>query len=324
MAVQTYGALTNLQRNAYNMVLLKRLIPYIPMFREGERASIARNQGTTMEWRIFNSLALATSALTEGTPPSDTALSVSKVTKAVSQYGAWVKLSDLLVHQGIDPVWAETFELLGEQAGQSLHTVLINELAAGTNVQYASTATSRVTVAAGMNLNSTEIREAVRALKRAKVPRHPDGYYHALIHPDASYDLQSDALWQDVAKYNGGVAAGGGPNILTGEIGRIHGVRFMESTDAPFFDNAGAASIDVFGTLIYGPRWYGIIDLAAQPTPAIDAESNRGVKVYGVPVETPTKDDPLGQFGTAGWKVGFAAKILQEARGIRVEHAATA
>jgi N4-gp56 family major capsid protein len=97
-----------------------------------------------MEWRVYGGsavattgagLALATTALTEGVPPTESQITVAKVTKAVQQFGAFVKLSDLLVHQGIDPIWAEAFAMLGEQAGQTLHTLLMNDLAGGTNVR---------------------------------------------------------------------------------------------------------------------------------------------------------------------------------------------
>jgi N4-gp56 family major capsid protein len=314
------------------MVLLERVRPLTPMFKEGSKASISKRQGTTMEWRIWGGanvgtagtgLALATTALTEGTPPAATTIAVAKVTKAVQQYGAFVQLTDLAVHQAIDPVWTEAYDNLGEQAGQTLHTLLINDLAAGSNVQYAGAATSRITVTAAMVISGAEIREAVRTLKRAKVPRFPDGYYHGLIHPDATFDLTNDADWKNMNVYAGGVAKGEN-SMISGELGALHGVKFMESTDAPFFDNAGAGAVDVFGTLIYGPRWFGTVSLEAYKTPSIDPNTNLGMKITGVPVDVETKDDPLGQYGIAGWKTSFAAKILQEFRGVRVEHGATA
>lgn len=317
------------------MALLQRAYPYTLMFGAfggGQKASIPKRNGTTMEWRIYGGsavgttgagLALATTALTEGVAPAETAITAAKVTKAIGQYGAWVKLSDLLVHQGIDPIWTEAYELLGEQAGQTLHTLLINDLAGGTNVQFASTAVSRVTVTAAMVLNGAEIREAVRTLRRAKVPTFPDGYYHGLGHTDQAFDLQNDPDWKNMNAYNGG-AASGGNSMVKGTVGALHGVLWEISTDAPFFDNAGAAGVDVFGALIFGPRWFGTVELDAQPTPSVSDSGDSGIKVTGVPVETPTKDDPLGQFGVAGWKCTYGGKILREWVGLRLETGATA
>lgn len=320
MATQTYSGLANLQRNFYEGVTLKRLLPFLPMFGEGQKGTIPERNGTTTEWRAWASLSLATTALTEGTPPTENALTITKVTATVLQYGAWVKASDLLVHQGIDPVWTNIAGLLGEQAGASLHTVLVNVLAGGTTVQYASTAVSRVTVAAGMVLTAAEVQEMVATLEAANVPKFSDGFYHALIHTRGANNIRSDTLWQDISKYNGGSAGGMGGSLLSGEIGALHGVKFAVSTHAPVFAGAGAAGIDVYGTLIYGPDWFGQRSLAAYTTPSIDPKTGMGVRVDGVPVDRSTKDDPLGQFGVLGWKTSFVAKILQEARGGRIEH----
>lgn len=329
---QTYASLSDAQRNAYNMVLLERAYPYTPMFKDGVKATISEHQGTTMEWRIYGSavgttladagagLPLATTALTEGVAPAETQIAVTKISKAVQQFGAWSKLSDLLVHQGIDPIWTELYEMLGEQAGQTLHTLLINDIAGGTNIQYAgTTATTRATLAAGDKMTSAEIREGVRSLRRAKTPTFPDGFYHGLLHPDIEYDLMNDTDWKTISQYNGGTASGSN-SLIKSSIGDYLGVRWMTSTDAPKF----SSTVPVYGTLIYGPRWYGTVELGAYPTPTVNTQNQRGMRVTGVPVDTETKDDPLGQFGVAGWKTSYGGKILQQWRGVRIETAATA
>lgn len=325
MAVQTYGSLSALQRTAYEKITLQRALPKLLMFKDGLKGSVPKNSGLTVQWRAWAAMALATTALTEGTPPADTALSVSTVTATVLQYGAWTKASDLLAHQGIDPTWTNIYQLLGEQSGQTLHTVLVNVLAAGTNVRYAAGRVSRVTVAAGDNLTVAEIRKARRTLAAANASRFPDGFYHALVHPNATFDIQSDTAWLNPGQYGAGKWANPeGGNIVTGEIGALYGVKFFESTDAPVFAAGGAGGIDVYGTLIYGPGWYGIRDLEAQKMPGVDPETNLGIRVTGVDVDVPTKDDALGQFGVAGWKCAFISKILQQFRGVRIEHAVTA
>lgn len=324
MATQTYGGLTNAQRTFYEMVLLERLLPNLIMFGEGQKGSIPKNTGLQSQWRIWNSLPLATTPLVEGTPPSDTSLSISTVTATVAQYGAWVKLSDLLAHSGIDAAWTETSQLLGEQAGQTLHTVLVNVLAAGTNVRYAGGQSGRTAITAANKYSGDEARRARRILARAKVQRYRDRFYHAMCHPDASQDIQADSDFKTPAQYGAGVAKNGGPDLIEGEIGSFAGIRYMESTDAPIFAGGGSGGLDVYGTLHWGPNWFGIRDLVGQHTPNVDAKSNLGVQVSGVPVETQSKDDPLRQYGVLGWKTSFVTKILQEARGLRTEHYVTA
>lgn len=320
MATQTYSGLTNEQRNAYEERLLPRLLAKLVMFKDANKGSIPANQGLTTEWRAWAALPLATTPLTEGSPPSDSALSISKVTATVAQYGAWVKASDLLVHQGIDPVWSQIYGLLGENAGESIHTKLVSVLAAGTVVRYVGQ-TSRTAVTAANIMTVVEVRKAMRTLAAANVDRFPDGFYHALIHPNVAYDIMTDTAWRNPGEYRGDFANN---SIAAGELGSLYGIKFMQSTDAPVFTGGGGGGIDVYGTLFYGPGWYGIRDLAAAPMGTPNADSQKGISVTGVPVETETKDDPLGQFGVAGWKANFVAKILQEVRGVRVESSATA
>lgn len=291
------------------------------MFKDGQNGSIPANQGLISEWRAWASLPLATTALTEGTAPADSALTITKVTATVAQYGAYVKASDLLVHQGIDPVWAQIYGLLGENAGATLHTKLVAVLAAGTNVRYVAGVANRTAVTATHIMTVTEIRKAVRTLASANIPRFADNTFHALVHPRVSYDLMADSAWRNPNEYRGDFASN---SIAYGELGMLYGTKFIESTDAPLFAAGGGGSIDVYGTIIYGPGYYGIRDLAAKPTPNPDPRTQKGISVSGVPVEQETKDDPLGQFGVAGWKAAFVCKILQETFGVRVESAVSA
>jgi hypothetical protein len=57
-------------------------------------------------------------------------------------------------------------------------------------------------------------------------------HFVCICSPDATYDLQSDALWQDVSKYSDM------EQIYSGEIGRLFGVVFVESTEAKVFSQS--------------------------------------------------------------------------------------
>jgi N4-gp56 family major capsid protein len=107
-------------------------------------------------------------------------------------------------------------------------------------VQYAGGKTNRLSLGADDKLTVTEIRKAVRSLKKAKARMFnatSDGksrkpHFICICSPDATYDLQSDALWQDVSKYSDV------EQIYSGEIGRLFGVVFVESTEAKIFRRA--------------------------------------------------------------------------------------
>ena len=158
----------------------------------------------------------------------------------MKQYGAYVEVSDLLDLTSYDPVLAESTELLGEQLGTVVEWVTRDAMCAGTNVQYANGKTNRLSLEAGDKLTVTEIRKAVRSLKKAKARmfNNMDGgplrkpHFVCICSPDATFDLQSDALWQDVSKYSDV------EQIYSGEIGRLFGVVFVESTEAKVFSQS--------------------------------------------------------------------------------------
>ena len=195
-----------------------------------------------MEFRRYELFTPDANALVleEGVTPAGQSLAQSKIEAEVKQYGAYVEVSDLLDLTSFDPVLTESTELLGEQLGTVVEWITRDAMCAGTNVQYANGKTNRLSLEAGDKLTVTEIRKAVRSLKKAKARmfNNVDGdtvrkpHFVCICSPDATYDLQSDPLWQDVSKYSDV------EQIYSGEIGRLFGVVFVESTEAKVFSQS--------------------------------------------------------------------------------------
>ena len=140
--------------------------------------------------------------------------------------------------------------------------------------------------------------------------------------------LLADTTVQSVAQYgSGGISkSNGAVNLLAGEVLQFNGFKFMKSTDAPVFAGAGSSGIDVYGTLHFGPDWFGEVDLAASPVGNANQDTNMvsGVQPVVIPMDTDDKADPLHQYGIVGWKGTYVGKILQNERGLRTEHAVAA
>lgn len=208
----------------------------------GQKRSIPRNSGKRVEFRRYELFTPDANALVleEGVTPAGQSLAQSKIEAEVKQYGAYVEVSDLLDLTSFDPVLTESTELLGEQLGTVVEWITRDAMCAGTNVQYANGKTNRLSLEAGDKLTVTEIRKAVRSLKKAKARmfNNVDGgtmrkpHFVCICSPDATYDLQSDPLWQDVSKYSDV------EQIYSGEIGRLFGVVFVESTEAKVFSQS--------------------------------------------------------------------------------------
>ncbi len=205
----------------------------------GQKRSIPRHGGKRVEFRKYELFTPDADALTltEGVTPDGQSLAQSKVEAEVKQYGAYVEVSDLLDLTAYDEVLADSAELLGEQLGTVIEWVTRDAMCATTNVQYANGKTRRMDVEKTDVLTVAEIRKAVRTLKKNKARMFTTGtdgsvrrpHFVCICSPDATYDLQSDPLWQDVSKYSNA------EQIYSGEIGRLFGVVFVESTEAKVY-----------------------------------------------------------------------------------------
>ena len=307
--------------NFYDRLLLTRAIPLFVHGVYGQQRKIDMRFGTnSIKFRRYGNLSAATTALTEGTTPAGNQLSVTDITATCLQYGDFVTITDIVNDQAIDPVLSDSSEILGDQMGDTNDQLARDILAAGTTLQYVSTAVSRITVAAGMPITGPELLKAVKTLKLGKakkVTRISGGgvnigtvpvnaCYIGIIHPNATYTMKSVTGWAPVESYAANVGT-----ILPGEVGKFDEVRFVESTNAKVFTGAGASGIDVYGTLILGADAYGVVDLGNSQASGVIYQG------FG----SAGSADPLNQRATLGWKEYFIAKILNDAFMIRIEHA---
>jgi N4-gp56 family major capsid protein len=288
---QTYAGLTAEQKTFYNRTLLDRLLPELIFAQFGQKKPMPKREGDNVNFRRFNSLAPATTPLVEGVTPLGNALSISTVTATVAQYGDFIQLSDKIDMLGIDPVLTETGQLLGEQAGLTIDTIVRNIVTVGTNVQYANNRATRATVVAGDNLTGAEVRKAVRTLRRQNVKTLEGDKYIGLISADSEYDLMSDPDWKDVSKYSNSKA------IFNGEIGELFGVRFIRCGNAPTVSNGAATPITLQQTMVLGRDAYGIVDVNGSSKPEMI------VKPHG----SAGTADPLNQVATSGYTFALCA-----------------
>jgi len=204
----------------------------------GQKRPIPAGSGKTIEFRRFSALPKALTPITEGVTPSGNKLTVTPVTATVEQYGDYVEQTDLLELTAVDNTIVETTKKLADQAGKTIDTVVREVINAGTNVLYSRKNTdgtftdvsSRADVDASCKLTVRDVFRAAAELKAMNAPKI-DGSYAAIIHPYVAYDLMQEAgdEWIDIAKY------ASPENVLAGEIGRLAGIRFVESSEAKIF-----------------------------------------------------------------------------------------
>lgn len=261
MAYTTSGSVTY-DTAAYDLLARYALRPELYFDAWADVKQTNAEPGSSVTFYQASDLAVATTPLTEDVDVTPVAMANTSVTVTPLEYGnATVTTARLLATSriAIDPVAANT---IGYNAGISIDTIAGTAWAAGTNVSYASTAVSRVTVGAAMVLTSALVRRAYARLRAANVMPFENGLYTAMIHPNTAYDLKSETGevgWRAPQVYGASQE-----KIANGEIGAYEGFRFIVSPRAPEFTNAGVGStVEVYRSLFFGreamakAHWYG-------------------------------------------------------------------
>jgi len=312
--VTTDAALSAENKTFYDMALIREAGPELIHDQFGQKRPIPKNGGKKIEFRKYAALPKALVPLTEGVTPDGRKLSVSVVEAEVSQYGDYVCLSDVLDLTAIDNNALEATKAIGKQAGLTLDTITRNVLQSGTNVYYCPPVAADGTVGPqpedrsaltkDCRLTVNVVKRIVALLKAANAPKL-NGSYVCILHPYAAYDLMNDPKWEQMHQYCKP------EEMYEGEIGRIAGVRFVESSEAAVYtgaENDCPEGLAVFGCLFLADGAYGVTEVTGGGLQTI-------IKQLG----SAGASDPLNQRSTVGWKALKTAEILMEPYLYRVE-----
>ena len=298
----TSSALSAGMQTYYNRELLRTFEPNLVHLQFGDEHRMPPHSGLVMNMRKLIPLETNTKALSEGDPGESVMLAETEVTVQLQQYGEYARCTDKLDLTHLDMDIMRRTKLFGDAGARSIDAVVREELAKCANVIYAGGKASRAELTAADKLTSRELRKAVKTLKKNHAQTF-GGYFVAIIGPDTMYDLQEDEAFVKVSQYQDK------DNIYTGEVGRLFGVRLVETTEAKIFEGAGASGADVASVIVLGQYAYGVTSLkGAKPRVIVKPAGSAGTA------------DPLDQISTVGWKMdGFGAKLLQPEYAVRIE-----
>ena len=237
--VQTTGtqSLTAEMKTYYGMELLENAKPALVHNQFAATKPLPVGGGKTVEWRKFGSFDKALTPLTEGVTPDGSGITVSYITKELSQYGDYTTVSDMLDLTAIDDVVLEITDRHGANMGLTLDTVTRNEIQQGTHVIYApgkdadgkkTEVLHRYGLDKTCTMTAELVARAATALKKMNAPTF-DGKYVCIIHPSVAFDLRQDEAWIAAHQYAAAT------ELFSGEIGELHGVRFVETTEAKIY-----------------------------------------------------------------------------------------
>ena len=296
------SALSAGMQTYYNRELLRTFEPNLVHLQFGDEHRMPPHSGLVMNMRKLIPLETNTKALSEGDPGESVMLAETEVTVQLQQYGEYARCTDKLDLTHLDMDIMRRTKLFGDAGARSIDAVVREELAKCANVIYAGGKASRAELTAADKLTSRELRKAVKTLKKNHAQTF-GGYFVAIVGPDTMYDLQEDEAFVKVSQYQDK------ENIYTGEVGRLFGVRLVETTEAKIFEGAGASGADVASVIVLGQYAYGVTSLkGAKPRVIVKPAGSAGTA------------DPLDQISTVGWKMdGFGAKLLQPEYAVRIE-----
>lgn len=196
-------------------------------------------KGNKVEFRKFNTFPKALQPLTEGVIPTGQNFGMTSLEISTNQHGDYVAISDRLELEAFDDVIYGATEEMGAAEGETYDILTRNKILAGTNVVYAdyqgTPAQSRGEITPNHKITPTLINKVATWMKKNHVPKF-DGYWVWVIHPSQSYDLRESQEWKEFHKYDD-VAP-----IFKGEIGTLHGFRFVEDTNVKVYKGADLAS----------------------------------------------------------------------------------
>ena len=274
-----------------------------------KRQPLPANHHGSVEWRKWNTFERA-AKLTEGVIPTGQKFGVTAVTGTVDQYGTYTAITDKLELRAYDDVILGATEEMGASAAETQEALIRDALLTNTNVLYCDKITRANGSAAAVSaqsalaedatyhchLTAEIINKAVTILKKNRVPRI-NGRYFAVIHPSVAHDLRSDEAWIEAHKY------ASPEELFNGEIGELHGVRFIEDVFAPVIKAPDLASDSRSLKVNYAAGYTGAITSLAFDggTVAEDALIGRSIAINGVVAKVTDNTDSTISFASTNF-----------------------
>ena len=295
----TDSALNPTIKAFYDTELLENARPEMIYAQFAKKQLLPAGNGKTVEWRKWNTFEKA-SELTEGVIPDGQPFGSTLLTDTVKQYGTYATVSDVLELTAYDDIILGATEEMGASAAETQEVLIRDALVGNTTAMYCDKSDGTTpTTEAGLDitclLTPKMVAKAATYLKKNRAPKI-NGKYVAVIHPSVAHDLRQSEEWIEAHKYAATT------EIFNGEIGELHGVRFMEDTLAPITNGDGDGKLAYYHTFFFGKDSFGIIDPEGGALEMIVKDKS---EIGG----------PLNQYSTIGYKfMTNGAKVLYPER----------
>lgn len=302
MAQTTTTQVSSALSAMYDRLLLMRARPHLIHTLFGQRRDLPAKSSKVIKFRRYTNLSVATTPIGEGVTPAGSQMAHSDLTAQVSQYGDFIEVSDVVDLTVEDAVITEAVELLGQQMGETIDTIVRDTLASTASSTNASSGLNGNTpteitgddidtiVKTLMGQNALQISEIVMPSQEyATAPIAPS--YFALADTDIWKDLKNTTDFVPIENYAGQQA------VLESEVGATGKVRWCLSSNGYVTSESPVQ----YWCFMVGRNAYGLTELEGGSAATI-------IKSF----ESGGTSDPLEQRCSVGWKAFFVSRVLND------------
>jgi len=287
----------------YDRVLLKRAQPKLVHGLFADMKPLGSKRGTTIKFRRYSALAVAKTPITEGVTPPGKKLAKTDLTATVSQYGDYVHITDWVDLTVEDPILTVATEELGLQMGETTDEIIRDILIACAS---STNCTGGANLATPTEISKADVDAVVKILLNNNADfftpliRAASGQGTTPVRP-AFWGIMNTNILDTLEAVSGFKSTSNYPaqqGVLDAEWGSTGNVRWL-LTSKGYADTV--ATPDTYYLPILARHAYGIVDLEGGNAKSI-------IKAFG----SGGTADPLNQRATAGWKMAFVARILND------------
>lgn len=261
----------------------------------------------------YSELSAVTTNLEEGVTPDETAApTLTTVTLTPLPYGAWLGYTNEVNLQAFNPVVSQVSAILGRQAGLSVDTLMRTTVHAGATAAYSGSATQRSEVTAVVTYD--DLVDQLAQLQTQNALPVDGGMFACITHPLSIAVLFKDTDFQTMFTREGSGA------IRSGKVGTLFNCDFYVTSNAAWYDDAGASSKDVYTMLFIGLESYGMAGFSGyipnmggfEGSGEYDNMTGRTASPISIIIRGlgETGFDPLKQRGTIGWLLYYDDVVL--------------
>ena len=300
------AGLAHLQMVYYSKKGLDRLMKKFVFRTAAQHDMLPKRSGRTVQFFRYTNFTPGTTPTTEGSSGTSLNLTSRVLQATVSQYSAFITVSDLLRDTAIDPVVTSASELLSYRAGLSVDTItrsVIDAESAGTALSPQAT-----------NLRVADIRNARHQLQANDVRPFDNGEFLVFSHPFVTYDLVNDpdaGGLADIFKYtepkSSPLVKYADRDLLTS----VAGCRVIETTNTW----SGGSPVK-YRTYVFGANGIGCVDLEGRGPSDVRDPAKQNFKINVIPGDLSVAN-PEGKIGAVvSYNFVFTTVVLDGPAGI--------